>query len=93
MRLIKRIRPIRLIRPRNLLFDIVGAVLLAGILIGIFAYFTSKPVSAAWFDDNWNYRTRVDITNPSGSTQTDYQTLITINTQTFAFLLGRTDNL
>jgi len=39
-----------------------------------------KQVSAEWFNDSWNYRQRVDITNSSGSDLTDFQVSIDIGT-------------
>ncbi|TSC88697.1 MAG: hypothetical protein G01um10145_864 [Microgenomates group bacterium Gr01-1014_5] len=35
------------------------------------SFLFAKTTSAAWFDDSWSYRQRVDITN-SGTAQTDY---------------------
>jgi len=39
-----------------------------------------KEVSAEWFNDSWNYRQRVDISNSSGSDLTDFQVSIDIGT-------------
>ena len=43
---------------------------------------TKKPIvsSAAWFNDSWQYRQRVDVTNPSGSNLTDFQVSLSIGT-------------
>src|SRR4051812_15167780 len=36
---------------------------------------------AAWFDDNWAYRQIISLTN-TGSTQTNYQVAVYVDTQT-----------
>src|SRR4030042_2182806 len=41
----------------------------------------ARSTVAAWFDEAWGYRQRVDITN-SGSAQTDFQVAITVDTAT-----------
>ena len=56
-------------------------IILVGIPLAISKFFHQKKAEAAWFDDNWIYRQRVDITN-SGSAQTDFQVGITLNTST-----------
>lgn len=48
------------------------------ILITIFT-FLSNPIQAAWFDSNYSFRQRVDITNGSGGNLTDYQIKIFLN--------------
>ena len=40
----------------------------------------ASPATAGWFNDSWNYRQRVDITNSSGSDLTDFQVSIDIGT-------------
>ena len=56
--------------------------LLALVVIIPVIYLTLKPQNsaAAWFDDNWNFRQRVDITNGSGGDLTDFQIKITLDT-------------
>lgn len=43
-----------------------------------------KPALAGWFDSAWAYRRPVTITNSSGTTLTDYQVLVTLDS-TFDF--------
>ncbi len=53
------------------------------LIFGVWAYTSfSQPEQseAAWFNDQWLYRQRVDITNSSGSNLTDFQVAITLNT-------------
>jgi hypothetical protein len=40
----------------------------------------ATPASAGWFDEGWNYRKAVDITNSVGTTLTDFQVSISIGT-------------
>lgn len=77
MRLIRQIRPIRLI----LFF--LSALLVAGALVFIFSYF-SKPASASWFDESWLYRQAITVTVSSSSSDiSNLETLITVaNTNT-----------
>ena len=65
---------------RPLLAIISMIVISVGLLLFIFR---PKPSSAAWFDDSWGYRQNVAVTN-SGSAQTDYQVMITLDTSTLA---------
>ncbi|MBI3985063.1 MAG: DUF2341 domain-containing protein [Candidatus Levybacteria bacterium] len=66
-------------RKQRVLIGIALIVLIIAIPISM--YILSHPFgsNAAWFDDNYGYRQRVDITN-SGSAQTNYQIVITLNT-------------
>lgn len=53
------------------------------LIFGIWIYTSfSQPEQseAAWFNDQWLYRQKVDITNSSGSNLTDFQVAITLNT-------------
>lgn len=63
----------------------IAIALTIAILIGSFQnlllFIHPKGASAVWYDDAYAYRQRVDITGGSAN-QTDYQTLITINTST-----------
>lgn len=57
-------------------------VLMLAILIPSLSYFflfKSQKAEAAWYDDAWAYRQRIDITN-TGSAQTNYQIAISIST-------------
>lgn len=51
-----------------------------GGIIYLFGPWSNNKVEAAWFDDNWLYRTPIAITNGSGGVLTDYQASFTINT-------------
>lgn len=81
--LIRRIRQIRYPRPskRNrvilLAFSILILLNLSFLLL--FRLFSAKKAVAAWFDETWGYRQRVDITN-AGTAQTDFQVAITLDT-------------
>ncbi len=61
---------------RFAVFTVVFATIL-GILFNPFA----RKIDAAWFNDNWQYRQKVSITN-SGSALTDFQTSFTLDTAT-----------
>ncbi len=41
----------------------------------------AKKTEAAWFNEDWGYRQRIDVTN-AGSAQTNYQMQLTLNTST-----------
>jgi hypothetical protein len=41
-----------------------------------------NKATAAWFDDNWHYRKKVEVSNSSGSTLTDQRVKITFATDT-----------
>lgn len=51
------------------------------VFFGINYLLKPKTTEAAWFNDLWTYRQRVDITN-SGSAQTEFQVSITLDTAT-----------
>src|SRR4051812_8255858 len=51
-------------------------------MIYLFGPWSHNQVEAAWFDDNWLYRTPVSITNGSGGVLTDYQASFTLDTAT-----------
>ena len=62
----------------RLLFLIVFVVFV--VVAAVFFVLQKKPfVEAAWFNDQWGYRQRVDVTN-AGTAQTDFQVAITLNT-------------
>jgi hypothetical protein len=46
----------------------------------VFGLILLVGLASAWWDSSWNYRVPVTITETSGSTLTDYQVLITIDT-------------
>lgn len=72
----------RISRNTLVAYLIVSTVLIGtGLIFLLLPYFTSKEVEAAWFNDNWSYRQRIDVTN-SGSAQTDFQVPFTLNTST-----------
>lgn len=72
----------RISRNTLVAYLIVSTVLVGtGLIFLLLPYFTSKEVEAAWFNDNWSYRQRIDVTN-SGSAQTDFQVPFVMNTST-----------
>lgn len=44
--------------------------------------FNAHRTDAAWYDNDWAYRQLITVTNSAGSTQTNYQYLLTVNTAT-----------
>jgi len=61
----------------------IGLSILAGVLVIVaFSIFSSKPASAAWFNDSWLYRKQVAVANASGGTLTDFQVSISLDTAT-----------
>jgi len=48
-------------------------------IIGFVLFTKPQPVEAGWWDDSWLYRKAVALTN-SGTAQTDFQVMITIDT-------------
>src|SRR3989344_810106 len=78
----KAVPPYRQLRP---IFQRLIAILLTFTItitsLYSLSFLFAKTTSAAWFDDSWSYRQRVDITN-SGTAQTDYQVSITLDTAT-----------
>jgi hypothetical protein len=57
-----------------------GALLLAIIIIAIgTVWLTSKKTEAAWWNDLWQYRKSITVTNSSGSNLTDFQVKILDN--------------
>src|SRR6185369_12010894 len=77
------------IATRSFFADFRRSLLLLSTLIvvvfGIIAILAAQHPSiaqAAWFDGNWGFRQKVPLTNTSGSTQTDFQVQVTIDTAT-----------
>jgi len=66
----------RLTRTR-LLFPLLLIVLL---LPALYFYATRPKETAAWWDESWVYRKRIDISNPGGSDLTDFQVSFTLDT-------------
>jgi len=66
----------RLTRTR-LLFPLLLIVLL---LPALYWYTTRPKETAAWWDESWVYRKRIDISNPGGSDLTDFQVSFTLDT-------------
>lgn len=60
----------------NVALSLIAVVALSVML------FNARGTSAAWYDNDWAYRQLVTVTNSSGSTQTNYQYLLTVNTAT-----------
>ena len=66
----------RLTRTR-LLFPLLLIVLL---LPAVYWYTTRPKETAAWWNESWVYRKRIDISNPGGSDLTDFQVSFTLDT-------------
>ena len=65
---------------RTLAIVLIVAIVVPG--TGLFYLFNfAHKADAAWFDDSWSYRQRIDVTN-AGTAQTDYQVSITLDTNT-----------
>lgn len=64
------------VKKAAVLFTVFTTIL--GVLFNPFA----SKIDAAWFNDNWLYRQKVAITNSSGSVQTDFQIMNTVDTAT-----------
>jgi hypothetical protein len=64
---------------------IAAMAVLILVTIGPVAYFVfhhPDQAQAAWFDNSWGFRQRIPLSNSSGSTQTDFQVQVTIDTST-----------
>ncbi|MDI6777894.1 MAG: DUF2341 domain-containing protein [Patescibacteria group bacterium] len=83
------IRPIRLIQktarwsfatlPRR----IVSSILIALLIIGPISFLLFKnEAKAAWWDDNWAYRQKIQLTNSTGADLTDFQVSTAVDTAT-----------
>ena len=76
-------RGFRRAHPWRRVFALVGALLLVIVIPSVLVvYFHPGKVAAAWFDNNWGFRERIPITNTSGSTQTNFQVQLTVDTAT-----------
>ena len=73
---VKRNLVSRLTRTR-LLFPLLLIVLL---LPALYFYATRPKETAAWWNESWIYRKRIDISNPGGSDLTDFQVSFTLDT-------------
>jgi len=75
--------PLKHLTPRNRKIAIISAFIVILVMIPIVIYTLSHlgVAEAAWFDQNFGFRQRIDITN-SGSAQTDFQISFTLNTDT-----------
>jgi len=65
------------LKRKIMLISIIFLIVTLPIFLLIMKY--QSKVEAAWFDDTFAYRQRVDITN-SGTAQTDFQVAITLDT-------------
>ena len=64
-------------KPR--IFLLVGAIILL-LSLGFLYFLSVKSIDAAWFNDLWSYRKRIDITNGSGSNLSNFQVSFTLDT-------------
>ena len=65
---------------KRILFLIIGILLLSSISISL--YFLLAKESSAWYNSNWMYRRPLLVANTSGSTLTNEDVLVTLDTQT-----------
>ncbi len=68
------------LRKHRVLRDVLGASVLALVLIAVVGYFFPQKAVASWMDESWLYRVPIQVTNSSGSTQTDFQVSFTLDT-------------
>lgn len=61
------------------LFSVLFILLIAFVILTRFI-FPKQKVSAAWWNDSWNYRKAISISNNSGSDLTDFQISISVGT-------------
>lgn len=75
--------PLRNLSPkkRRALTGIALIIIVVAIPLSIYILKHAGVTQAAWFDEKFGFRQRVDITN-AGSAQTNYQVVITLNTST-----------
>ena len=66
-----------IVKRKVLVFSLLFLLVTLPIVYLVFKY--QPKAEAAWYDDNFAYRQRVDITN-AGTAQTDFQVAITLNT-------------
>ncbi|HPD44957.1 MAG TPA: DUF2341 domain-containing protein, partial [Candidatus Woesebacteria bacterium] len=59
-------------------------IIIVVLLIGIVGLWQiqrrAKPAEAGWFNESWQYRRSIGISNPSGSNLTDFQVSVNIGT-------------
>ena len=78
-----RSRRSRRAHPWRRVFALVGALLLVIVIPSVLVvYFHPNKAQASWFDNNWGFRERIPITNSSGTTQTNFQVMLTVDTAT-----------
>ncbi|MEM4736487.1 MAG: DUF2341 domain-containing protein [Nitrososphaeria archaeon] len=71
----------RLSSTQRLFLNVIIASIFLVFGVWIYTSFSQPEQSeAAWFNDQWLYRQKVDITNSSGSNLTDFQVAIVLNT-------------
>jgi hypothetical protein len=63
-------------------YAIRGLILLLIILIAVPAtfWYQAQHAKAAWWDDNWAYRQKIQLTNSTGSDLTDFQVSTVVDT-------------
>lgn len=86
---VKRNLVSRLTRTR-LLFPLLLIVLL---LPALYFYATRPKETAAWWNESWIYRKRIDISNPGGSDLTDFQISFTLDTTDTSKFQGNCEDL
>lgn len=79
----------RLTRTR-LLFPLLLIVLL---LPALYWYTTRPKETAAWWNESWIYRKRIDVSNPGGSDLTDFQISFTLDTTDTSKFQGNCEDL
>src|SRR3989344_3238358 len=66
---------------RRRLASITAMIVVIALLVNLIPRYFTKPVSAAWFDEAWSYRTAINFGN-TGSADTDKKVKFDIDTAT-----------
>ena len=57
-------------------------VIIALIIAPVYTIFFAKEAKAAWWNDNWAYRQKIQLTNSTGADLADFQVATTVDTST-----------
>ncbi len=73
----------RMTKKYRLAADVFIGLLLGGaVIFTMYQYLVPSTSQAAWFDDSWGYRQRIDVTSTNGSTQSNVFLSISLDTAT-----------
>ncbi|MFA6306197.1 MAG: DUF2341 domain-containing protein [Patescibacteria group bacterium] len=67
---------IRFLRRNRIPSAALAALLIFALAGSYFLFFKSTAVEAGWWNDSWQYRKAINITNDSGAELVDFQTLV-----------------